>query len=381
MELTYLVENKLGGVTSLNYNLASHAPPSFKQFVIHIGLQEETMAVSNIAFPVDEERFFYYSRNDNYYQVLKSMWKMIPEKKGALVLNYEPEMAMLDHYPVQQTTYQLVHDDYNFKLALKYHHITDVFIVHNAEIYERLVSSLPERKGDIYYLPHGVTIPAVYRQHEPTAPLKLLFLGRMTASKGIYDLPVISDLLLKNNVSFEWTCIGNGPELNELKSKWGETTYPVSFCLPATNDEVIRICAMHDVFVLPTKFEGSPVSLLETMASGLVPVITRLPGSIADIVSEDIGFAIPMDGNEQFANAITLLFNNRERLAELSHNSREKIVSNFDIKQTALEYHALFSQYEKLHKEKTLKKNKVGSLLDQTYIPAGLTRMVRKAIH
>ncbi len=51
---------------------------------------------------------------------------------------------------------------------------------------------------------------------------------------------------------------------------------------------------MHDVFVLPTQFEGSPVSLLETMSAGLVPVITDLPGGIREIVEPAVGFRLPM---------------------------------------------------------------------------------------
>ncbi len=332
------------------------------------------------AFHVDKERGFRYSKKDNYYRVLKKLRKMISEQKGALVLNYELEMAMLDHYSVQQTTYQLVHDDYNYKLAQKYHHVTDVFIVHNIEIYDRLINFLPERKKDIFYLPHGVAIPEIYRQHEPNAPVKLLFLGRMTASKGIYDLPVISDLLLKNDIVFEWTCIGNGPELNELKTKWGKTDYPVRFYSPNTNEEVIRICAMQDVFVLPTKFEGSPVSLLETMSTGLVPVITALPGSINNIVTGDIGFAIPVDNCEAFAAAIIKLYNNRDVLEMLSNNCRNLVSADYNIIQTAARYHELFSKYEFYFKKKQLKKMKVGTILDNPYIPSGITKIARTVL-
>lgn len=378
MLLVYFVDNKLGGVTSLNYNLASNPISGTEQWVIHIEQEEWKMSRANLHYPVDKELHFHYSGDEHSYKTLKRLRKLVPDREGAMVLNYENEMAMLDHFPVKQTTYQLVHDDYNVRLAKKYGHIVDVFICHNTIIYEALKALFPERCSEIFYLPHGVTIPSLFREHQnDQGKLKLLFLGRITSSKGIFDLPVISKYLKESGVEFEWVCIGNGPELDTLKSLWNEPGL-ITFVSPSTNKEVMDICARQDVFVLPTKFEGSPVSLLETMSAGLVPVITRLPGGITDIVSEDIGFAIEMDNNRAFADAINTLYINRELLKKMSVNCRKKVMSGFDVKVTAQAYHSLFLRYREFYKPKVIQKLKVGARLDHPLIPASVTKLIRK---
>ena len=133
-----------------------------------------------------------------------------------------------------------------------------------------------------------------------------------------------------------------------------------------------------DVFVLPTKFEGSPVSLIEAMSVGLVPVISDLPGGITDIVKEDIGFRIPIDDNKGFAAAIIKLDKDRTLLEQLSVNCRNKIIEQYDVKKTAVPYHELFSKYKELYKKKQLKKMKVGARLDQPFIPSFVTSFIRK---
>jgi glycosyltransferase involved in cell wall biosynthesis len=377
MNLIYFVDNKLGGVTSLNYNLTSNCPVDVKQWVIQLDLAESIYARANTTFPVEREIHFSFSHRQNYHAVLKKLFNSIPTTKGALILNYDTEMAMLDQFEVNHTTFQLVHDDYNVGLAIQYEHIVDVFICHNSVIYEQLQQKLPTRKNEIFYLPHGVKIPTFFRvRPDQTSPLKLLFLGRMDRSKGVFDLPIISKMLTDKGVLFEWLCIGNGPELANLKAAWNPDV-PVVFESPNSNEEVLKRCAEQDVFVLPTKFEGSPVSLLETMSVGLVPVISKIPGGITDIVKKNIGFVVEMNDNQGFANAIEQLWHNPVLLAEMGARCRSKIQAEFDVKVTSKRYVDLFVRFPEFYKKKKIRKIKVGARLDKPWIPNFVTKVIR----
>ena len=382
MHIIYFIDNKLGGVTSLNYNLITNCNiENATQTIIYINCLEWQMSTANLTYPANPHRYFNFSKKENYHTVLKRLHKMIPREPGAIVVNYDNEMAMLDQYPVKQTVYQLVHDEYNIGLAKEYGHVADIFICHNSSIYSQLKEHFTNRQDDIYYLPHGVIVPSNFRiPTQKNAPLQLLFIGRMTQQKGIFELPLISEILREKGIRFEWTCIGNGQELESLKQKWsnGDT---VRYCTPSSNAEVMEICAGMDIFVLPTKFEGTPVSLLEAMSVGLVPVISDLPGGIQDIVSEDIGYRVPVGDNRAFAEAIGDLYNDRERLNRLSINCREMIISKYDVKKTAPAYYELFMKYGGLFREKRLEKKKAGARLDQKYIPSYITTFIRTVFH
>ena len=100
MNITYFVDDKLGGVTSLNFNLIRNCMDgSIHQRVIHIQQLESLMARANVVYPDAENVHFSFTVDDNYYRTLKRLSKLIDRTaKGALVLNYNTEMAMLDHY-------------------------------------------------------------------------------------------------------------------------------------------------------------------------------------------------------------------------------------------------------------------------------------------
>jgi glycosyltransferase involved in cell wall biosynthesis len=379
-KIIYFIDDKLGGVSSLNLNLIKNAPNDFHQTVISIKDVSWSLSNAAIQFPVDHQIEFLFDHKSNAYSVLKKMRSLVPEEEGALILNYGSEMAMLDHFPVKQTTFQLVHDEYNLRLAKNYGHVVDAFICHNEFIQSQLLLMYPERKNDIFFLSHGVSIPKITRkQNVDGAPLRLFFLGRFTTSKGIYDLPKIAAILRSKGVLVIWTCIGAGPEEEKFKSSW-DLQDNIAFLSPNTNEEVISIASQQDVFVLPTKFEGTPVSLLETMSVGLVPVITSLHGGIHEIVTSDIGYALPIDDNEAFANSIAELHYNRALLEKLSVACRQKVIDQFDLSVTAKAYFSLFSKYRSFKKEKKLKNKKVGSTLDQPFLPNYFTRFIRNII-
>ena len=379
VKATYLIDDKLGGVSSLNLNLIKHAPTDFSQTVISISEINATYTKADITFPVDQQIEFVIDHKRNAYTLMKNLRALIPNEKGALILNYGTEMAMLDHHKVEQTTFQLVHDEYNLQLAKEYGHVVDVFICHNAFIESKLLQLYPTRTNDIFYLSHGVNIPNVSRANiGVNAPLRLLFLGRFSTSKGIYDLPKIAEILRQKNFPVTWTCIGAGPEEMAFISSWHQID-KVEFLSPKTNEEVIQIASQHDVFILPTKFEGTPVSLLETMSVGLVPVITNLNGGIKEIVTDEIGFALPIDDNISFANAIETLHHNREKLELMSESCRQKIINQYNLENTSKSYFSLFSNYSTFKKDKKLQKNKLGSMLDQPFLPDFITRFIRNA--
>lgn len=381
MHIIYFIDDKLGGVTSLNYNLIGNCTiKNVTQTILYINCLEWQMSKANIAYQENPHGYFNFSKKENYHTVLRRLHKMIPQEPGAIVVNYDNEMAMLDQYPVQQTVYQLVHDEYNIGLAKEYGHVTDIFICHNSSIFSQLKEHFKKRQEDIYYLPHGVIVPPKFRIPAKNAPLQLLFIGRMTSQKGIFDLPLISDILRDKGIKFEWTCIGNGQELESLKQKWNNRD-TVRYCTPDSNAEVMEICAGMDIFVLPTKFEGTPVALLEAMSAGLVPVISDLPGGIRDIVSADIGCRLPVGDYRAFADAISDLYHDKERLDRLSKNCREKIISEYDVEKTATAYFELFRKYKGLFREKKLKKKKVGTRLDQKYVPSFITTFIRTVFH
>lgn len=87
-----------------------------------------------------------------------------------------------------------------------------------------------------------------------------------------------------------------------------------------------------DIFILPSFFEGLPMSLLESMSFGVVPITTNV-GSIGEIIKEGNNglFILPKDSNA-IVQQITKVNTNRDLLLKMSHNAKESIINNFNVK-------------------------------------------------
>jgi glycosyltransferase involved in cell wall biosynthesis len=84
-----------------------------------------------------------------------------------------------------------------------------------------------------------------------------------------------------------------------------------------------------NVFLLPSFFEGMPMSLLESMAFGLVPITTAV-GSIPAVVSDGTtGILLNEPDPSEVVAAIRSLAADRERMERLSRDARSHICQHF----------------------------------------------------
>ena len=87
-------------------------------------------------------------------------------------------------------------------------------------------------------------------------------------------------------------------------------------------DKLLKTC---DVFLLPSFYEGLPMSLLECMSFGMIPVTTNV-GSISEFVQDGkTGLLLQMKDSQSIVDAINLLSKDTDLRRNLSKNAREKI--------------------------------------------------------
>ncbi len=128
--------------------------------------------------------------------------------------------------------------------------------------------------------------------------------------------------------------LGDGEYLPTLRRELKERGLLERFNLrgavpPAT---VSQAFAEADVLVMPSDSEGTPHALLEAMAHGVVPVVSRLTGSTTPIVADRVnGFLCAPADTEEFAEAISELARNAARRCELGHNAAMAMAGEFSL--------------------------------------------------
>jgi glycosyltransferase involved in cell wall biosynthesis len=178
-------------------------------------------------------------------------------------------------------------------------------------------------RSRIATIPYGVrhrTEPR--RQRQAGAPIRLLYAGRLEGEqKRVGDLLAIASRLKDRGVQFRLTVMGDGPEGDNLTrgiTARGLDTH-VEMTGIRSHDEVRLACGSHDAFILPSRFEGLPLSLLEAMGEGCIPVVTAVESGIPEVVENGVnGFAVPVGAIDEFADRIISLAASRDLSDRLS---------------------------------------------------------------
>jgi glycosyltransferase involved in cell wall biosynthesis len=106
--------------------------------------------------------------------------------------------------------------------------------------------------------------------------------------------------------------------------------------------DVADILRASDVFVLSSRWEGNPMSVMEAMAAGL-PVVSTAVGGVPELVRDgETGLLVPSEDTGALAQAIQALVDNPARRQAMGAAARQHAVASFDIRHTVRGYEQLY---------------------------------------
>ncbi|MCS6923665.1 MAG: glycosyltransferase [Fimbriimonadales bacterium] len=99
-----------------------------------------------------------------------------------------------------------------------------------------------------------------------------------------------------------------------------------------------------DIFTLPSKHEGNPMSVMEAMAAGL-PVVATSVGGIPELVEENqMGILVPVDDEPRLAQSLQTLTDNPELRLQMGQAALQRARERFDIRSTVIQYERLYER-------------------------------------
>lgn len=213
---------------------------------------------------------------------------------------------------------------------------------------QAMLASPPEQWDRLHIVHCGVE-PARYGAPAPVempSGKRLLFVGRLTAAKGV---PVLIEAMARVRAAHpdaHLTLIGDGPERGRLERRVRDLglSGAVTFAGLRSQDEVADMLARTAVFVLPSFAEGVPVVLMEAMAARRPVVATRIAG-IPELVDDGVSGRVvaPGDG-ASLADAVCDILSDPQRAAAMGAAGRRKVEAEFDIAQEAGKLAPLFAK-------------------------------------
>ena len=326
----------------------------------------------------ESEQVFFYSANWNFFYTCRRLAAMLPSADAVLVAHDWIELGMSSTLGLQNPVVQFLHGDfeYYYNLAVKHESIVDQYIVVSPVIETLLKQKIHSRASDIQYC--RFPVPFIKNNSKSHYPLRMVYcVNSLTEERKQFHLiPQINKYLQQLNVPIEWTIIGTGYSEREIKEMMLQKE--LIHCYRAMdNDEVINLLTHQDIFILPSMSEGFPVSVVEAMKAGAVPLISNWKNATAELVQEgETGFYLETGNYEGYASRIAFLDKNREILEQISVRGVELSTKLFNPAENTL-------LIEKAIERSALKSKRksplrvYGSRLDQKWIPNQFTERIR----
>ncbi|MBS1981571.1 MAG: glycosyltransferase family 4 protein, partial [Bacteroidetes bacterium] len=273
-----------------------------------------------------------------------------------------------------------IHDYFYVKQNIQFGNNIDVAVAHSSFFSDCVFASNPtDFANRTFYIPYGVKQYLQMPVKESGQPLKLFFLGRLDHGKGVEKLIDIENKLKAKAIDVEWTVIGMGKLESEIKQQWNGKTN-VSFEKPQSSVDVYNVLLKQDVFVFPTEFEGTPVSIMEALSNANVVIVSDLPGGIRDMVTTDVGYRVSINNTIDFANQLELLHKDRALLKTLQENAWQKAVNNFNAEKNSDKYFELFLRFDEFKRKNTSPSKIRLNYLDKPYFPNVMVKLIRKIL-
>jgi glycosyltransferase involved in cell wall biosynthesis len=151
------------------------------------------------------------------------------------------------------------------------------------------------------------------------------WVGRLSREKGA---DVMLDALAESDPRWHLSIIGDGDEFDRLRQK-AETLgirNRVSWLGPMVNAG--SLLTAFDAFVLSSRTEGTPITLLEAMNAG-VPIIATRVGGVPDVVSGSQALLVPPEQPGMIAQALSEIVREPSAASERSVRARERLLQSF----------------------------------------------------
>ncbi|WP_299472506.1 glycosyltransferase [uncultured Roseibium sp.] len=183
-------------------------------------------------------------------------------------------------------------------LTLAYEHIYDSVLTCSRDMAEWLHGmGVPSAK--LLHIPNAAGYPMASedvkrltstRGQEHEGPLKAVFLGRLDRQKGIERIFAAARTLKRNGVAIDWRIVGSDVMDMGAGGSWKDRFADIGIRVePPVYDSrhLSKLLAWADVFVLPSRWEGAPLTIIEAQRLGCVPIATNV-GAVSELIDHKV---------------------------------------------------------------------------------------------
>jgi glycosyltransferase involved in cell wall biosynthesis len=232
--------------------------------------------------------------------------------------------------------------------------VADTLIAVSPEVRDDLVALnvAPPEKFEVIRLGIELDERVVHAQEERKRTRRVMgvpddrflvgWIGRMTGVKRGADVLRAFRLLRDQGVDATLCMVGDGPEREQLEALASNLGLMHDCLFAGYQEDVGPFFAAFDAFLLPSANEGTPVTAIESIASGCPVVATRV-GGVPDVVEEGVdGFMVEPGDLEAIADRLGRLAADPELRARMGAAGRQRVLPRYAVERLVDDVDSLY---------------------------------------
>jgi glycosyltransferase involved in cell wall biosynthesis len=168
--------------------------------------------------------------------------------------------------------------------------------------------------------------------------------GNLYPVKGHQYLIDGIPLILEKTPNTSFLFAGRGQLESQLKEQVYRLGLDKRVHFLGLRQDISRILAMLDVFVLPSLSEGLSMAILEAMIAGKPVVATQVGGNPELVLAGETGYLVPPQDSRALALSLTTLLLNREQALQFGAKGKNRAEGQFSLRTMVQAYQSLYEE-------------------------------------
>lgn len=194
----------------------------------------------------------------------------------------------------------------------------------------------------IHVIPNGISLDRFASAREPRPIRTLLTVANLRKEKAHEVLFAALARIAPRHPSLRLRVAGDGPRAQELRALAASLGVADRIAFLGHREDVAALLAEADLFVLSSRSEAFPNSVVEAMAAGL-PVVAAGVGGLVELVEPGrTGVLVPADDPASLASALDSLIASPERARQLGEAARAEIARRYSFDRMVRSFEELY---------------------------------------
>ena len=197
---------------------------------------------------------------------------------------------------------------------------------------------------DFLSIPVGTAVSTAPDDKSGASMVTITNIGSLTPQKAQHLLLEAAQIVLQQRPNTRFFITGVGPLEQQLKAQAQELGIADQVVFTGLVRDIPKLLGQTDIFILPSLWEGLPISVIEAMAAARPIVVTDVGGNRELFESGVGGIIVPPGDVPALAHALLSLIDDKPLRLAMGQNARQRAEATFSFDRFAHAYASLYQR-------------------------------------